>query len=125
MLGASVAFWLCATMVLGARSSLDVLFGMLGPLAAATGTSVMIDRTMRIAPDRLTALMIAGFGAKMVFFAAYISVVVAAGRVRPAPFALSFAGSYIGLHMMEAIWLRRLLSGAGRTGPRVQREPAS
>ena len=111
MIGASVAVWLAATVVLGARGALDVLLGMVGPLLAASASWVSVERTYRTAPERVTALMVAAFLAKMAFFAAYVAFIVAALPARPVPFAISFTAYFIGLHMSEAVCLRRLFSG--------------
>ena len=54
--------------------------------------------------------MIAGFAGKMVFFGAYVAVVIK-GLSQPAvPFVVSFTGSFIALHVIEALALRRLLA---------------
>ena len=60
---------------------------MFGPLAAAAVSWVLTERTYTREPERLTALMIGAFGAKMVFFGAYVAVMLeavgaAAGAVR-------------------------------------------
>jgi hypothetical protein len=86
------------------------LFGLAGPLAVAAISWVLMVRTHRRNPGALTGLMIAGFVGKMVFFGAYVAVVIK-GLSQPAvPFALSFAGSFIALHLIEALALRRLFA---------------
>jgi hypothetical protein len=89
-----------------------VLFGMIGPLAAASGSWVLAERTYRANPERLTAVMIAAFGGKLLFFGAYVAVMLAVVRLQPIPFVVSFTGYFIGLYAMEALYLRRLF-GAG------------
>jgi hypothetical protein len=54
--------------------------------------------------------MIGAFGAKMLFFGGYIALVIKAGWVRPVPFAISFTGYFIALHLLEAVHLRRLFA---------------
>jgi hypothetical protein len=46
----------------------------------------------------------------MVFFGAYVAVMLAVLRLRPIPFVLSFTGYFIGLYLMEALYLRRLFT---------------
>ena len=111
MVGASLAVWLAATAIVGTRTSLDVLAGMVGPLVVATSTLVMTERTYRRHPERLTALMITAFGVKMVFFGVYVAVALMALPVRPIPFVTSFIGYFIGLYLIEALYLRRLFTG--------------
>jgi hypothetical protein len=111
MVGSSVAVWLTATAMAGTRASVDVLAGMLGPLAVATSTWVMTERTYRRHPERLTALMMTAFGVKMVFFGAYVAIALTALSLRPIPFVTSFIGYFIGLYFIEALYLRRLFAG--------------
>jgi hypothetical protein len=111
MVGASLAVWLATTAITGTRTGVDVLAGMVGPLVVATSTWVMTERTYRRRPERLTALMITAFGVKMVFFGAYVAVALMALSVRPIPFVTSFIGYFIGLYLIEALYLRRLFAG--------------
>jgi hypothetical protein len=90
--------------------STAVLLGMAGPLAVAVISWLLMVRTYRRSPASLTGLLIAGFVGKMVFFAAYVAVVIEGFSQPAVPFALSFAGSFIALHLIEALALRRLLA---------------
>jgi hypothetical protein len=112
MVGASLAVWLAATAMTGTRTGVDVLAGMVGPLVVATSTWVMTERTYRRHPERVMALMITAFGVKMVFFGAYVAVALMALSVRPIPFVTSFIGYFIGLYLVEALYLRRLFAGS-------------
>jgi hypothetical protein len=110
MTSAGAASWLTATAVAGAKTGTEVLFGMLGPLAAVIASWALMERTHRTSPERLTAVMIAAFAGKMVFFGAYVTVMLEVLALRPVPFIASFTGHFIGLYGMEALYLRRLLS---------------
>jgi len=111
MVGVSFAAWLATMAIAGTRTGVDVLAGMVGPLIVATGTLVMTERTYRRHPERLTAPMITAFGVKMVFFGAYVAIALMALSVRPIPFVTSFIGYFIGLYLIEALYLRRLFTG--------------
>jgi hypothetical protein len=111
---AGIASWLAATAVFGRAGALDLLLGMLGPLAAVVVSWVVAERTWRAGPERLTAVMIAAFAAKMVFFGAYVTVVLKVLAFRPVPFVASFTGHFIGLYGMEALYLRRLFTDTRR-----------
>jgi hypothetical protein len=91
-------------------SDREVLLGMLAPLAGAVGTWVLVARTYPSRPERLTSLMVAAFGAKMVFFGAYVTVMLKVLELRPLPFVISFTTYFIGLHMFEALCLQRLFA---------------
>jgi hypothetical protein len=108
MAGAGIGSWLAATGVAGTTSGTEVLFGMLGPLAAVIGSWAMVERTHRLNPQRVTAVMIAAFAAKMVFFGVYVAVMLKVLALRPIPFVASFMGFFLGLYAMEALYLRRL-----------------
>jgi hypothetical protein len=111
MTAASVGSWLAVTAIVGSRAAVEVLAGMIGPLAMAAGSWVMAERTYRRRPAQLTAVMIGAFGVKMLFFGAYVAIALKVLSLRPIPFVISFTGYFIGLHLMEALYLRRLLAG--------------
>lgn len=89
---------------------LAVWLGMLGPLMATLCAMVAVTRAYRRNPASLTGALIAAFVVKMVFFGGYVALVLKAGWVRPGPFAASFTGYFLALHMIEAIRLRRLVT---------------
>ena len=55
--------------------------------------------------------MIAAFAGKMVFFGAYVAVMLRRAGVRPVPFVASFTGYFIALYLIEALCLKRLFAG--------------
>ena len=110
MVGAALAAWVAATLMFGPASHLATLLGMAGPLVVAVATWLLSERTYRRDPAALTGLMISGFVGKMVFFGVYVFAVIK-GLSQPAvPFAVSFTGSFIALHLIEALALRRLFA---------------
>ncbi len=106
----ALASSVAVTALPGVESDREVLLGMLAPLAGATATAVLVVRTWAARPDALTPLMIAAFGAKLVFFGAYVAVVLKVLAVRPLPFVISFTTYFIGLHLVEALWLQRFFA---------------
>lgn len=117
MIAASVAGWLVATRLFNIGGDREVVLGMLGPLAAAVGTWVMVERTFTRHPERLTPLMIQAFAAKMVFFGAYVTVMLKAMSVQPIAFVVSFTTYFIALHVTEALCMRRLFAEASHPAP--------
>ena len=111
MVAASVAAWLVAVAIVDRQTSTEVLYGMLGPLAMACGTWVMAERTYRLNPARLMPMMAAAFFVKMIFFGAYVTVMLVGLRLRPTPFVVSFTSYLIALYLVEALYLQRLFSG--------------
>jgi hypothetical protein len=86
----------------------EVWLGMLGPLIVAVASWVLIRRVYERNPERLTSVMISAFAGKLVFFGAYVGLTIGVLGAQPVPFALSFAGYFIALHLIEALWLKRL-----------------
>ena len=111
MVAASVVSWLTVTTLAGTDTGLDVLFGMVGPLAVASATWVLAGRTFTRHPERLTSVMVQAFAGKLVFFGAYVTVMLKVLSLRPVPFVVSFTTYFIALHLTEALWLRRLFAG--------------
>jgi len=110
MAAASGLSWIIAALIVDRRTGIEILFGMLGPLAAASGTWVLAERIYRRRAEALTTLMVTAFAAKIVFFGAYIAVMILLLRFRPVPFMVSFTSYFIALYLIEALYLRRLFS---------------
>jgi hypothetical protein len=111
MVAASLAAAATAIAMAGRSSSAEVLLGMLAPLVAAGASWVLIERTFKRDPQRLTALMIGAFGAKMLFFGAYVVLMLLVIGLRPVPFIASFTAYFIALYLAEALLMRRLFAG--------------
>ena len=94
--------------MLGARFGREVWIGMFAPLIVVSATWVLTERVYRTHPERLTSVMISAFAGKLVFFGAYVGLAIAVLDVKPVPFAASFTGYFIALHLVEALWLKRL-----------------
>jgi hypothetical protein len=109
MVVAGFGSWLAASLVVESRMWLEVLWGMIGPLVGVGGSWVLVERTYRRDPRALTAQMILAFGFKLVFFGAYLAVMLRVLSLRPAPFVASFVCYLVGLYLMEALYLQRLL----------------
>jgi len=119
MVGAGVLSWLAVSAIPGVESDVEVLLGMVAPLAGAVATWVLVARTYASRPERLTALMVAVFGGKLVFFGAYVTVMLGVLSLRPLPFVISFTTYFITLHLFEALCLQRLFRG-NNTGAAIR-----
>ena len=111
MVAAAVGSCLAAALLVDARTRVEVLFGMVGPLAVAVGSWVLAARTYARNPQVLTSVLIAAFAVKVVFFGAYVVVMLKLLLLRPVPFVASFVSYFVGLYLMEALYLRRMLPG--------------
>ena len=119
MAGASLASWLMVAAIPGFAGDREVLFGMLAPLAGAAATWVIVARTFGSHPEWLTSLMVAAFAAKLVFFGAYVTVMLTILSLRPVPFVVSFTAYFITLHLVEALCLQRVFAGKAGADPRI------
>jgi hypothetical protein len=88
----------------------EILLGIIGPLVVASVSWVLMERTHKRDPERLTPLMVKAFAGKMVFFGVYVAVALGVLSLRPVPFIVSFTSSFVALHLVEALCLRRLLA---------------
>jgi hypothetical protein len=97
----------------GTLLAAEILLGMLAPLAAVIVSWVMTERIYKREPARVTGLMIGAFGVKMIFFGAYVALMIEIVGVRPAPFVASFTGYFVALYLTEAMLMRRLFARSG------------
>jgi hypothetical protein len=111
MTAASVVTALIIAVIPGFDSDRELVFGMIAPLAGAALTWVMAARLFPANPERLTSMMMATFLAKIVFFGAYVAIMLKVVMLQPMPFVASFTAYFITLHIVEALYLQRLFAG--------------
>lgn len=114
MAGASLVSAAFAVAAAGRRSAAEVLLGMAAPLAAASVSWVLTERTYKRDPQALTGMMSAAFAAKMLFFGTYVAVMLKIVGLQPMPFVVSFTGYFIALYLTEALLMRRLFGASER-----------
>lgn len=108
LIGISLTSWLAVSAVAGDRVNPELLIGMLGPLLSGCATWVAVERVWRSAPERLTAVLAAGFAAKVLFFGLYVAMALRVLLLRPEPFVIAFVSYFIALHGMQSLFLKRL-----------------
>ena len=114
MVATSVGSWAGAAVIVDRRTSTEIFFGMLAPLAAVSATWVLAEWVYRRRPAEMMSLMLAAFLLKAVFFAGYVAIMLRVAGFRPIPFVGSFTGYFIALYLMEALYLKRLFSERSR-----------
>ena len=115
MAGMCAGAWLVVVAV-APELNPEVLLGILGPLVSAMATWIVVARAVAV-PERVTGVMVTGLAVKMVFFGVYVAGMLKGAGLRPVPFVVSFAASFIALHAMEAGVLRRLFAEMQRSSP--------
>jgi len=109
MLAASVGSAAVA-ILLGAPAP-EVLWGMVGPLAAASVTWVLVQRAFQASPEHVTGVMLKAFAGKMLFFGAFVVTMLRGLALSATPFAVSFTAYFIGVYVIEAVFFQRLFVG--------------
>jgi hypothetical protein len=113
IVGVATASALVAIGAIGGRYAVEILAGMLAPLAATTISWTVVEQTFTRRPEALSAVMIQAFAAKVVFFGAYVAMALSVLALRPKPFVVSFTSYFITLYAIEAFLMQRLF----RRGP--------
>ena len=108
--GCAVTGVIALTMA-GADHAREIWFGMLAPLLVAVITWELVERTYRRDPAKVTGLMAIAFGVKMLFFGLYVAVMLKGLALDGVAFAVSFTAYFLGLHVAEAVFLKRLFAG--------------
>jgi hypothetical protein len=108
MVAGSILSATVASIATGGRAATEIWLGMLAPLIVAVVTWKSIERLYRQQPERLTSWMMKAFAGKLVFFGAYVGLAIGVLRVQPVPFIVSFTTCFIALHLIEALWMKRL-----------------
>jgi hypothetical protein len=96
------------TGLLGSEFTLALWLGMAAPLAAAVISWMSIHSQHARRPEAVTPLLIKSFVIKMLFFGVYVVAMIGGGLVPPVPFAVSFTGFFLALHITEAFGLHYL-----------------
>jgi uncharacterized membrane protein len=104
----SLVSWLALLPADGGAFVPEFTAGMAGPLLVSVINWAVVSRTFRATPERVQALMIHAFAAKLLFFAVYVIVMIRLLGLRPAPFVLSFTGYFVVLYAIQAFLMRRL-----------------
>ena len=91
-----------------------IVLGMVGPLAATIVTWVAVEHAYRRDPLAVTGVMLRAWLIKALFFTIYLIAVIRGLGVSGQPFAVSLASYFLVLHLIEAMLLKRLFSGAWR-----------
>ena len=110
MAGVAIGSWLAVSATGGDRVNPEGFFGMIRPLFPVCLSWLAVQRTHRVAPERVMGALIIGFGLKFVFFGAYVAVMLGLWPLRPVPFMTAFVSYFIALYAMQALFVWRLIT---------------
>ena len=88
----------------------DLLLGMLAPWVATSVTWLAVERQLARNPAGVHALLLRAFGLKLVFFAAYVVIVMQGVGVRSTAFIASFTVYFISLYCAQAFGFARVFA---------------
>lgn len=88
----------------------EVLYGALAPVMVVAISWFVTRRTYVANPSGLMPVLLAGMILKLMVFALYAVVMLRVLHLRPIPFVASFTASFIVLHNIEALFLKRLFT---------------
>ena len=91
---------------------MEVFGGMLAPLTVGVVTILMVKKIYLKEPRKLTVFMAKAFIGKMIIYAVYLVAMVKVYSFQPAALVVSFASYYGVLHIVEALYFRRLFASA-------------
>ena len=102
--------WVLVALIVMPQAGLEVLLGMIAPLVVAIVSLPAMERTYKRDPKQLTNLMIQAFAGKFLLFGVYVTIVIGVLSLQAIPFVVSFTTYFVALHLMEALYLRRLFA---------------
>ena len=103
-----VVSWLLVSIGFLRESTVEILLGMIAPLAITIATLILVERANKRDPREVTPMMIKAFIAKIVLVGAYVAIVLGILSVQAKPFIASFTTYFLGLYFVEFLCLRRI-----------------
>ena len=88
--------------------TLEIFLGLLAPILAGYGTVFFMEKYSNKEMIYFNRMLIKGFAFKFIFYGLFILIIFTVYSFNPIPFMCSFTSSFIGLHMMEAIVLKKI-----------------
>ena len=88
----------------------EVVYGFLAPLLVVAVSWLTVKRAYRANPAGLMPVLLVGMVLKLMFLAVYAAVMLRVLHLRPIPFMATFTASFIVLHNIEALLMRRLFT---------------
>lgn len=86
----------------------ELFWGILLPWLVVLVELFFVYKANEKKSELTTKVLMTGFVSKMVLFAIYLSVIIYFYSFAPLPFVISFSGSFIVFHTLEAIVLKSL-----------------
>ena len=88
----------------------EIFLGLVGPVLVGFITIFFMIKYSNSRAIRFNRMLVRGFAIKFIFYGVFIITIFTVYSFKPVPFMCSFTSSFIGLHMMEAIVLKKIQS---------------
>ena len=86
----------------------EIFLGLLAPILVGYGTVFFMKKYSNMEMIYFNKMLIKGFALKFIFYGLFILTIFTVYSFNPIPFMCSFTLSFIGLHMMETIVLKKI-----------------
>ena len=86
----------------------EIFLGLVGPVLVGFITIFFMIKYSNSRAIRFNKMLVRGFAIKFIFYGVFIITIFTVYSFKPIPFMCSFTVSSIGLHMMEAIVLKKI-----------------
>ena len=87
---------------------IEIFWGIFLPWIVAVTELYLVFKAKIKDPQLTTKVLMGGFLGKMVLFAVYLTSIIYFYSFTPLPFVISFLGSFLAFHTLEAIVLKSL-----------------
>ena len=88
----------------------EIIMGFLPPIIIGYTTVFFMIKYSNSSLIELNKMLIRGFAIKFIFYGVYIIAIFIVYSFKPVPFMCSFASSFIVLHIIEAVILKKIKS---------------
>ena len=86
----------------------EIFLGLVGPVLVGFITIFFMIKYSNSRAIRFNRILVRGFAIKFIFYGVFIITIFTVYSFKPVPFMCSFTSSFIGLHLMEAIVLKKI-----------------
>ena len=86
----------------------EIFLGLFAPILVGYGTVFFMKKYSKMGMIYFNRMLIKGFALKFIFYGLFISTIFTVYSFNPIPFMCSFTSSFIGLHIMETIVLKKI-----------------
>ena len=86
----------------------EIFLGLSAPVLVGFVTVFFMIKYSNSGAIRLNRMLVKGFAIKFIFYGIFIISIFTVYPFKPVPFICSFTVSFIGLHLMEAVVLKKI-----------------